>query len=288
MLSLLPWQWKLIGSPGTVSSPRALSFFTNVCRDTNGAYTLDGVITVIDVENWTGYSDTSYTAKIQARYTDLIVFNKWELAGERRMDECLDRMGDLEVPVAWVKSDRGRVPVDVVFGVDGGLARTLGEEPLSNGYANGHAHVNGHSHDHGDKAHQSEVEVLSVTLSAPPGSVIDSPKLLKLLRSAPKDEVYRIKAVLAASSHIPSSDDTATSEVSQGGRCILNWAFGRWTCTPMGKGGEEHGSSKDVVLRMTMILARFESKKWMKRIEAQGFVELCSEEKGTLKVEKIA
>jgi G3E family GTPase len=49
------------------------------------------VIHVIDVENWAGYSDTSYTAKIQARYTDLIVFNKWEVAGEQRMEECLDR-----------------------------------------------------------------------------------------------------------------------------------------------------------------------------------------------------
>jgi G3E family GTPase len=71
------------------------------------------VIHVIDVENWVGYSDTSYTAKIQARYTDLIVFNKWEVAGEQRMEECLDRVGDLEESIAWVKSDRGRVPVSI-------------------------------------------------------------------------------------------------------------------------------------------------------------------------------
>jgi G3E family GTPase len=72
--------------------PFSSDAFVDIVRETNGAYTLDGVITVIDVENWKGYEDTSYTAKIQARYTDLIVFNKWELAGERRMDECLDRM----------------------------------------------------------------------------------------------------------------------------------------------------------------------------------------------------
>jgi G3E family GTPase len=269
-----------------ISSHGALLFFTNICRETNGAYTLDGVITVIDVENWKGYDDTSYTAKIQARYTDLIVFNKWELAGERRMDECLDRMGDLEVPVAWVKSDRGRVPVDIVFGVDGGLARTLGEAPVSNGQVNGHDHVNGHSHSHShdEKAHQSEVEVLSITLSATPDSVINSAKLLKLLKSAPKDEVYRIKAVLAASSPIPSSDDTV-SEVSDKGRYILNWAFGRWTCTPLGKEGE--GGSGDVV-RMTMILARGESRKWIKRIEIQGFLEVEGGEEGMLRVERIA
>jgi G3E family GTPase len=73
------------------------------------------VIHVIDVENWAGYSDTSYTAKIQARYTDLIVFNKWEVAGEQRMEVCLDRVGDLEESIAWVKSDRGRVPVSIIL-----------------------------------------------------------------------------------------------------------------------------------------------------------------------------
>jgi hypothetical protein len=200
------------------------------------------------------------------------------------MDECLDRVGDLEVQIAWVKSDRGRVPVDIVFGVDGGLARTLGEESKAV-VVNGH----GHAHDHG-KGHQSEVEVLSITLSSPnPNSVIDASKLEKLLKSAPKDEVYRIKAVLAASAPIPSSDDApSSSSESAAGRYILNWAFGRWTCTPMNAEAGEHESSSGVVLRMTMILARFESKKWKKRLETQGFVELEGAEKGVLSVEKIA
>jgi CobW/HypB/UreG, nucleotide-binding domain len=261
-----------------------------VTRETNGAYALDGVIHVIDVENWAGYSDTSYTAKIQARYTDLIVFNKWEVAGEQRMEECLDRVGDLEEQIAWVKSNRGVVPVDVVFGVDGGLARTLGEESQPNGHDHGYDHTgHGHGHENGT-GHQSEVEVLSITLSSSiPTSVIDASKLEKLLKSAPKDEVYRIKAVLAASSPLSSSDaDNNSSEASTGGRYILNWAFGRWTCTPMGQEGGEHESSSGVVLRMTVILARFESKKWKKRIETQGFVELHGDEKGVLTVEKIA
>jgi hypothetical protein len=175
----------------------------------------------------------------------------------------------------------------VVFGVDGGLARTFGEEPSPQ--------VNGHGHENG-KGHQSEVEVLSITLSSSsPTSVIDASKLEKLLKSAPKDEVYRIKAVLAASSHISSSDsDSSPASSSEdniaGVRYILNWAFGRWTCTPVGKAGEEHESSSGVVLRMTMILARFESKKWKKRIETQGFVELFGDggEKGALTVDKIA
>lgn len=258
--------------------PATLAMEVNrLSRETNGAYVLDGVVTVIDVENWKGYEDTSYTAKIQAKYTDLVVFNKWEGVGERRMDECLDRLGDLEVQIAWVKSDKGKVPVDLVFGVDGGLARSLGEKESS---THSHSH-DGLSHE---KGHQSEVEVLSITLEAEHGSFVDSSKLEKLLKSAPKDEVYRIKAVLAASSSIPSSDDVSESS-SGSGRYILNWAFGRWTCTPMTS--NEHDSSSGVVLRMTMIFARYESKKWKKRIETASFIELESGQNGILKVERI-
>ena len=273
--------------------PATLAMEVNrLARQTKGAYVLDGVVTVIDVENWKGYEDTSYTAKIQARYTDLVVFNKWELCSKRRFDECLDRLGDLEVQIAWVKSDKGRVPVDLVFGVDGGLAQTLGEDDghTINGVNGVNGHI-GHDHDHGHShkgGHQSEVEVLSVTLVGETCAVVDTSKLEKLLKSAQKDEVYRIKAVLAASLPIHSSDaDIPEDAPTERGRYILNWAFGRWTCTPM-KSTSEHESSSGMILRMTMILARYESTKWKKRIETAGFVELEGYQKGTLKVEKIA
>ncbi|RDW64848.1 putative G3E family GTPase [Coleophoma cylindrospora] len=264
--------------------PATLAMEVNrLARQTGGAYVLDGVVTVIDVENWKGYEDTSYTAKIQARYTDLVVFNKWELCDERRFDDCLDRLGDLEVQIAWVKSDKGKVPSDLVFGIDGGLAKDLGEAEV-NGHDHDHSHSNSHTHD-GEKGHQSEVEVLSLTMVAEPGAVVNSSKLETLLRTAPKDEVYRIKAVLAASSPIASSDDTTPSNTSPTNRYILNWAFGRWTCTPMNS--EEHESSNGTVLRMTMILARYESTKWKRRIEMAGMIELDGDQKGTLTVEKI-
>ena len=260
--------------------PATLAMEVNRVARATGRFVLDGVVSCVDVENWKGYEDTSFTASMQAKFTDLVVFNKWEMAGERLMDECLDRLGDLEVQVAWVKSDRGKVPAGLVFGIDGGLARALGEEGVANGSV-----ANGHSHE---KGHQSEVEVLSVTLHAETGAVVDISKLEKLLRSAPKDEVYRIKAVLAASSPIPSSDITAgDADVSPSGRYILNWAFSRWTCTPMPITAEEHASSNGMVLRMTMILAQFESTKWKKRLETAGFLELEVDQKMVLKVEKI-
>jgi len=45
----------------------------------NEGFTLDSIITVIDCINFRGYEDTSYTAKMQAQYTDIILLNKHEL-----------------------------------------------------------------------------------------------------------------------------------------------------------------------------------------------------------------
>ncbi|KAK5656297.1 hypothetical protein OQA88_4677 [Cercophora sp. LCS_1] len=264
--------------------PATLALEVNrLARETGGRYVLDGVVSVVDVENWKGYEDTSYTAKLQARYTDLIVFNKWEGAGERRFDECLDRLGDLEleVPTPWVKSDKGWVDMGVVFGVDGGLARGLEEGEVEG--KNGHGHDHGHEH-----GHQSEVEVLSVELRGEEGSKVDTDKLLGFLKKAPREEVYRIKAVLSAGSGVKNSDEDVVAAVAEGKeRYILNWAFGRWTFTPVAEGVKEHESSHAAVLRMTIILARYESTKWKKKLGAGGLLELEGG-KGELVVTKIA
>lgn len=259
--------------------PATLALEVNRLARETGDYVLDGVVSVIDVENWEGYEDTSYTARVQAKYTDLIVFNKWETAGEDRYDECLDRVGDLEVDVAKVKSDKGKVGMDVVFGTDGGLARDLTE-----GEANGGHHGDGHSH-----GHQSEVEVLSIELRSEPGAAVSWSKLESLLTSAPKDEVYRIKSVMTLNSAPNNSDpDMPKIEETPSRRYILNWAFGRWTFTPVVQDAREHDSSHDVTLRMTIITGRYESNKWKKRIETGGLIELDGDGQGDLTVRKIS
>ncbi|KAG5950223.1 hypothetical protein E4U53_005351 [Claviceps sorghi] len=265
--------------------PATLALEVNrLARDT-GRYVLDGVISVIDVENWRGYEDTSYTAKIQARYTDLIVFNKWESAGEDRYEECMDRVGDLEVEVAKVKSTRGWVDMDLVFGVDGGLAKQLTDAHVASGHDKGNEH-----HANGNGHHQSEVEVLSIELKAdsPAPSAVSTDKLVAFLRAAPKDEAYRIKAVATLSAAPSNSDaDVPPPGEAPRGRYILNWAFGRWTFTPVAARQEEHESSNDTTLRMTMILGRCESNKWKKKLEAGGYIELVGRDTGKLSVKRI-
>ena len=266
--------------------PATLAMEVNrLARETGGQYVLDGVVSVVDVENWKGYEDTSYTARLQARYTDLMVLNKWEGAGERRVDEVLDRIGDLEVDTPVVRSGKGWVGMEVVFGIDGGLARGLSEGEVEGGHGHGEGE-HGHDHDH-----QSEVEVLSVELKG--SGAVNVGKLEALLKIAPREEVYRIKAVLTAGGTVRNSDEdagipTPPPEGAETRRYILNWAFGRWTFTPVAADVEEHESSGGTLLRMTVILARYESTKWKKRLEAGGLLEVEGDKGGKLVVTKIA
>jgi len=255
--------------------PATLALEVNrLIDEANGEnFVLDGVVSVIDVENWQGYEDTSVTAKMQAKYTDLVVFNKWEDVGERRFDECLDRLGDLEIQTPYVKSDKGRVDRDLVLGIDGSLAHQLdGDKAV------------GHDHPHD---HQQEVEVFSVRIDMPTSGAagLDLDSLHAFLTSAPKDEIYRIKAVLFATSKPqPSTGPKLDSPIVSGQlrKYILNWAFGRWTVTEIGDLISASQSSdgpvkQEPALRMTVICARYESTKWKKRLESENMLRLDTE-----------
>ncbi|KAL8714655.1 MAG: hypothetical protein Q9220_001604 [cf. Caloplaca sp. 1 TL-2023] len=262
--------------------PATLAMEVNRLGRETGNYVLDGVVVVIDVENWKGYEDTSYTAKMQQKYTDLIVFNKWELVDERRYEDCLDRVGDLELLIANVKSDKGRVDQSLLLGLDSALAKD--GDSVHGGYSKDKKH-----HEH-SADHQTEVEVLSISLVSEGGvpKSVDLDSLETFLLSAPKDEVYRIKAVMSASHPMASSsgdvDDSAGTD-SNIATYILNWAFGRWTFThtntrlpaPVGVASSTAGSEvnlkHETILRMTIVLARGEATKWKSRIEKGGMIE---------------
>jgi G3E family GTPase len=252
--------------------PATLAMEVNrLIREQPGCFVLDGVISVIDVENWKGYDDTSVTAKMQARYTDLIVFNKWELVDESRFDECLDRVGDLELQTAWVRSRRGWVDQAVVMGIDGSLIGKEGVDVAAeiNKESQG---PGGHGHHH---EHQEEVEVLSVVLESEAlgSAAVDMDAFEDLLLSAPKDEVYRIKGLLMSS--IPPSDSTGerrASTVQIAALYVLNWAFGRWTYTALLESGS--AAMKGAAARLTFILARGEAMKWKKKLEGNNLLML--------------
>jgi G3E family GTPase len=262
--------------------PATLAMEVNrVSRENEGSFNLDGVVSVIDVENWRGYDDVSPTARLQAKYTDLIVFNKWELVGEEKFDLALDRVGDLEVQTAWVKSVKGWVDVEVVMGIDGAMVRKLGvREAVEREKEEG---VRGEHHHH-----QDEVEVLSVTLRAEDGGVkgVSLDDFEELLLSAPKDEVYRIKGLVVSQFPPPdSSGERRPSTVPGKELYVLNWAFGRWHYTQIQS--KEFEVMDGASARLTWILARGEGKRWQRKIEQNDLIRFDDKQKGILSVEKI-
>lgn len=271
--------------------PATLAMEVNRLARETGAFALDGVVSVIDAENWQGYEDTSVTAKMQARYTDLIVLNKSELVSARRLDDVLDRIGDLDLdpPVPCIKSERGSVEAEAILGLDGALARGLGDSGVVS---------SGHEHEHGSEGksqHQNEVEVISVSLlSDNRKDSVDLAALEKLLKQAPKDEVYRIKAVLRSAELPKSSDDedpvgmlSENGTSQQPANFILNWAFGRWTFTMMGSDSEQNTRRSPPVLKMTVVTAKFESSKWIRRIKANGLIKLQGSQNPILNVDRV-
>jgi CobW/HypB/UreG, nucleotide-binding domain len=54
--------------------PATLAFqIRELERETGGDLKLDAILTVIDAENFTGYEDTSTTARMQAQYSDVLL-----------------------------------------------------------------------------------------------------------------------------------------------------------------------------------------------------------------------
>jgi len=104
--------------------------------------------------------------------------------------------------------------------------------------------------------------------------------------SAPKDQVYRIKGMVTTSTSPPDSTGDHRPSLGDGvGLYVLNWAFGRWTYTPLPS--SESKVMKGAAARLTFILARGESTKWMKKLEQGELVQLEGQETGKLKVQKI-
>ncbi|KAL1961011.1 hypothetical protein VTO42DRAFT_4899 [Malbranchea cinnamomea] len=186
----------------------------------------------------------------------------------------------------------------VAKALDRGADDLTGDRPTK--AVDGGAPANEHAHDH----HQSEVEVLSVSVTGHPAdAAVDVDALTTgLLSSAPKDEVYRIKGVVRAdraprdgpsSSSSSSSFSSSSPATDRDGRSndpatrrpqtyLLNWAFGRWTWT---EAPALHDANAPAA-RLTLVLARDESTRWKSKLESGGPLRLASGE-GVLAVQKV-
>lgn len=163
---------------------------------------LDSIVTVIDALNFEGYADKSYTAKIQAQYTDLILINKHEAVDERTLDQTLDDVYDLNPNTPKVKTDHGIVSPELIFGLDTKLFTTQLEVDAAN-------------HGMDEHHHDREVEIAEVISD----TVFDKSMVDALMRKLPKTDFYRIKGMIRFSD----------------GYFLLNYVFGRFDYIPLKK-----------------------------------------------------
>jgi G3E family GTPase len=153
---------------------------------------LDGIITVIDVLNFEAYKDTSYTAKIQTEYTDLILMNKHELVDQVRYEKVLDWVNELNSSTPKLKTNKGLIDFKYIFGLDKSL-KLMPTAPIK---AN-------HQHLDADLFEVQTNKVFEI-------NVIED-----LLKNLPKWDFFRIKGYLKAKNGSTGS--------------IINYVFGRYT-----------------------------------------------------------
>ncbi|KAJ3302347.1 hypothetical protein HDV03_005132 [Kappamyces sp. JEL0829] len=172
-------------------------------RDMDPAkFHLDSIITVVDCVNFSGYEDTSYTARLQAQYTDLILLNKVELVTERQLDLTLDAVNELNTDtpkLPWYR-DRRSVDSSLLFGLDTQLFLNS-----TSSFINDVQH------------HEREVDLLHVSQPGGASSISDG-KLDAFLATLDKEYVYRVKGIF------PVVDGSSAGAAAK----VLNWAFGRW------------------------------------------------------------
>ncbi|KAG0708080.1 CobW/HypB/UreG, nucleotide-binding domain-containing protein [Suillus ampliporus] len=218
--------------------PATLAFqIRELERQTNNDLRLDAIVTVIDAENFTGYEDTSPTAKMQASYSDIILINKHELVDERTLDVLIDNLNTLNLDTPKIKCNgRNGVDPNVLFGIDSKLFK----DPVARGSEDYHDEVKTltayrgflptcHNHEHHDREScisHTEVDV-------------DRGMLESALASLNKESVWRVKGFIRLDSAI----------------WILNWAFGRYDLALL-KG--DASFMQDASIRLTIMGDKYE------------------------------
>ncbi|KAK9764871.1 hypothetical protein K7432_007278 [Basidiobolus ranarum] len=198
-------------------------------------FVLDSIITVVDCINFTGYEDTSYTAKMQAQYTDLILLNKHELVDDRQLDLVIDHINELNTDTPKIKCEgKTGVPPEVMFGIDTKLFQL-------------DAKKDGETFD--QDHHHKEIDIVQVIrlddTEDHTGPVLEKKAFEKFLSSLPKDEIYRVKGL------IKLQEEKDGEMVQQ--LYILNHAFGRSSYTPVERDISADAEKQKILIKMTIM-----------------------------------
>ncbi len=145
-------------------------------RDMGDIVKLDSIVTVIDAVNFPGYKDKSYTAKMQAEFTDIILINKHENVDERELDNTLDDVYELNPQTPKIKTDKGIIDPNVIFGIDTTLFSKQSEVVIAN-------------KDKDDDHHEKEVDIVEIKTKKSFTKV----RIEEFLTKLDVDNFYRVK-----------------------------------------------------------------------------------------------
>ncbi|KAI8348428.1 CobW/HypB/UreG, nucleotide-binding domain-containing protein, partial [Mortierella sp. GBAus27b] len=186
-------------------------------------FVLDSILNVVDCKNFNGYADNSYTAQLQAKYTDLVLLTKHEGVSERDMDRVIDRVNDLntDAPKVLVHANQPVSP-ELIFGLDTKLFELQGAMAPDNKTFQEEVDRHGNTTHHKNELDTMEIKCFS-DRSDPTGQ-LGLDKYEKFLSTLDKEEVYRLKGFVRLSGIQEKDSETTTNSI-----CVVNHAFGKWT-----------------------------------------------------------
>jgi G3E family GTPase len=151
----------------------------------------DGVISIVDVVNFKGYTDLSTTARRQAQFTDLIVFNKIELVELDQKRAVVGYVREFNEHAPIVEAPEGRLNPAVVFGISSTALETL----LQRDHAYQHDHRDPHStsHAHSDHLTTDGIETFHLVSSG-----VASPEAVTAFLAKLPAQVFRVKGFFTA------------------------------------------------------------------------------------------
>ncbi|KAF9131489.1 hypothetical protein BGW39_001735 [Mortierella sp. 14UC] len=191
-------------------------------------FVLDSILNVVDCKNFEGYADNSYTAKLQAQYTDLVLLTKHEGVSERDMDRVIDRVNDLntDAPKVLVNVDQPVSP-ELIFGLDTKLFQLQGAMGPNNKAFQDEINQHGNTTHHKNELDTMEIKCHGST-DRNPDKVLNLAAFEKVLGTLSKEDVYRLKGFVRLSGVKDNNDNGSTSTI-----CVVNHAFGKWTIIPV-------------------------------------------------------
>jgi G3E family GTPase len=136
----------------------------------------EAVVSIIDVLNFEGYQELTTTAQAQTRLTDIIVFNKVELADRARKEAVVGYVRELNTHSPILEAPHGQISPDLIFGA---TTRELDTLLLTEPH---------HHHDH-----VTEDELQSFRCERT--TTIEVQKVLSWLETLPA-QIFRVKGVV--------------------------------------------------------------------------------------------